>query len=236
MALWVSSAVLFVAFAVLEPRSHDPLVPVRLLRDRGFVAALVANGLVAVVWYSAFIYIPEYAQKVLGYSPLAAAAVLLPGMFLFAVLSPLSGRLYEKLGARALIASGMTGMTLAAVNLVVVEESWGFWGLLPGVLFLGTGAALAISSAGTAAVAAVDEAHAGSAGGLSFMFHLVVGATGVAIVTAIFASRAGGAATGADFVDGLHAGYLFGVAVAVAGIVNALLIRTSDERTTSGSA
>jgi len=234
IALWFGSAVLLVAFVVLEPRSHDPLIPPRLLRDRGFLAALLANGLVAVVWFSAFIYIPQYAQKALGYSPLAAAAVLLPGMVAFAVLSPLSGRFYERLGERALIAIGMAGMTLAALNLVIVEESWGFWGLLPGVLFLGTGAALAISSAGTAAVAAVDEAHAGSAGGLSFMFHLVVGATGVAIATAIFASHADGGATGAEFVDGLHAAYLFGVAVAVAGILNALLIRTSDERMKSG--
>lgn len=234
IALWASSATLFVAFAILEPRSPDPLISPRLLRDRGFVAALLANGLVAVVWFSAFIYIPQYAQKVLGYSPLLATVVLLPAMVVFAMLSPLAGRFYERLGPRTLVTIGQVGITLGALNLAIVHESWGFWGLLPGLLFLGTGAALTIPTAGTAAVGSVDEAHAGSAGGLSFMFHLVVGAIGVAIITAVFSTQASGTSTGAEFVEGLHAAYWFAVVVAVAGVLNARLIRTSNARMTSG--
>jgi DHA2 family methylenomycin A resistance protein-like MFS transporter len=230
IALWMISAVLFVAFLLWEPRSGDPLIPPELLRDRGFVAALLANGLVAVVWFSFFIYVPGYAQKALDYSPLLGAVALLPAMVTFAVLSPLGGRFYEVLGPRRLITIGYVATTLAALNMAIIEVSWGYWGLLPGLLLMGTGGALAISSAGTAAVAAVDEAHAGSAGGLSFMFHLVVGAAGVAIGTALFTTQASGVAVEAGFVDGFHVVFWFGAAVAAAGIVNARFIRTTNVR------
>jgi len=48
---------------------------------------------------------------------------------------------------------------------------------------------------------------------------VVVGAIGVVIFTAVFSTQASGTSTGAEFVEGLHAAYWFGAAVAAAGIL-----------------
>jgi hypothetical protein len=53
--------------------------------------------------------------------PRLATVELLPAMVVFAILPPLAGRFYERLGPRALITVGQGGMTLAALNLAIVR-------------------------------------------------------------------------------------------------------------------
>ncbi len=230
IALWAGALGLLAVFGVREPRSSDPLIPPALMRDRGFVAALLANGLITPAWFSFFVYVPQYLQKTLGYSPFEAGAGLLPAMAAFAIVSPIGGRFYARFGPRLLIGVGYAATAVAALNLAIVEPDWGYWGLLPGLLLVGAGAGMAIPSAGSAAVGAVDAEHSGAAGGLSFMFHLVIGAAGVAIGTALFASQVSESVVGDEFAVGMHAAMWFCAAVAVLGIANSRLVRTKDVR------
>jgi hypothetical protein len=219
-----------VLFFALEPRAVDPLIPPELAKDPGFVAALLANGLLVPVWFSVFLYIPQYLQKSLDTSALLGAVAIVPGMLVFAVFSPLSGRFYQALGPRVLIGTGYLAMILAGINFAIADPSWGYLGILPGILLVGLGAGAAIGSAGTAAVSAVDEQHSGLAGGLSFMVHLLFGAIGVAIATAVFTTQASLTATGDEFAEGMNAVFVFATIVAVIGLVNSYFIRTKDVR------
>lgn len=228
LALFVGSAALVVAFVLLEPRARDPLVPPRLMRDRSFVAALLANGLLVPVWFSAFLYIPQYLVKSLDFSAFLGAVGLVPAMTLFAILSPVSGRFYQALGPRRLIAIGYVATALAGLNFAIAQPEWGYAGVLPGMVLLGIGSGVAIASAGTAAVSAVPAEESGVAGGLSFMVHLVFGGIGVAIGTALFTVVASQDATGAEFAEGMNAVFAFAAIVAAVGIVNAFFI--SDDR------
>ncbi len=230
IALFAVAVLGVVAFFALEPRAVDPLVPPELGRDRGFVAALLANGLLVPVWFSTFLYLPQYLEKSLDTSALLGAVGIVPGMLVFAVLSPISGRFYRALGPRPLIGVGYVAFILAGLNFAVAQPGWGYLGVLPGLLLLGVGAGLAIASAGTAAVAAVDQQHSGLAGGLSFMVHLLFGSIGVAVATAIFTGVASLDATGDEFARGMNAVFAFATIVAVVGLINTYFIRTKDVR------
>ena len=67
-------------------------------------------------------------------------------------------------------------------------------------------------------------------GGLSFMVHLLFGAIGVAIATAVFTTQASLTATGDEFAEGMNAVFVFATIVAVIGLVNSYFIRTKDVR------
>ncbi|MCP4473815.1 MAG: hypothetical protein GY821_04470 [Gammaproteobacteria bacterium] len=114
--------------------------------------------------------------------------------------------------------------TLAAINFAIVQPHWHYWGLLPGLLLLGTGSALSIPTAGTAAVSSVDSSSTGLAGGLSFMVHLVFGAMGVATGTVFFSLAANQHATSAEFANGVNLVFIFGAVVAFLGIINSLFL------------
>jgi len=234
IGLLAASAVLFAVFPVVEARAKDPLLPPSLMRNREFLLTLSMNGLLIPALFIAFLYFPQYLQRTMGWSVLAAAFGVLPLMVLLAVGSVLGGRLYAPFGPKRLLLTGYSLVTLGAATIAVFKPSWGFAGLLPAMLLMGLGATLCVSTAGTAAVSAVPPARAGVAGGLSFMVHLCLGALGVAGATAIMnAATVGSTAAQADqaFAVGLRHAYWLATALAVIGIAAAAAI---DEKKLQG--
>ncbi|MEM7223342.1 MAG: MFS transporter [Pseudomonadota bacterium] len=187
LGLFAGAAVLFTLFPVIEARVRDPLMPPSMLRNGQFMIALAMNGLAVPGFFVFWIYLPQYFQNVLGWSVLEASLSIIPSMICIAVTSPIAGRLYDRIGPRSLLLFGYGLLTGALVVTVLVtgDTKTTYIELLPSILLVGIGSAVAVSASGPAAVAAVDPSRASLAGGLSFMVHLALGALGVAGATAI---------------------------------------------------
>ena len=185
VGLLLVAAALFNAFPAVEKRVAGPMVPPPMIRNRHFLRALAANGLIVPALFLLFLYIPQYLHKVQGWSVLKSALGTLPLMACLSVLSVTSGRFYNLIGPRRLISLGYGVTALGAIATILVSPAWGYAGLLPAMLLIGIGSGLTVGPSGTAAVSAVDPSRAGVAGALSFTAHLAMGAIGVATGTAI---------------------------------------------------
>jgi len=179
------SLVFFIAFPLAENRVVDPMVPPPLMRNRQFLMALSTNGLLVPSIFLGFLYFPQYFQKVLGWSVLEASFGMLPLMVLLAVGSIVCGRFYDSVGPRRLLLIGYLMIVFACAWVAALVPDWGYFALVPAMVLLGLGGAMAVGSAGTVAVSAVVPSRTGVAGGLSFTVHLACGAIGVAGGTAI---------------------------------------------------
>jgi MFS family permease len=167
IGLLVLSALLFVFFLFIETRVADPTVPVQLMRNREFLLTLSSNAFCVPAVFIAFLYFPQYLQKVL------------------AVGSAVAGNFYASLGPKRLMLLGYSMIALGSASVIIMEPSWGYFAILPALILIGGGATMSVSPAGTATVSAVAPARAGLAGGLAFMVHLAFGAIGVAAATAV---------------------------------------------------
>ena len=185
IALFVASAVLFAAFPFVENWVRDPMVPLAMMRNRNFVAALSMNGLIAPALFLLLLYVPQFLHKVSGWSVLWAAVGTLPLLGVLTTLSLTVGRFYMSVGPRRLLSIGHAIVVLGMAWTLFIRPEWGFWGLLPTLLLMGIGGGMVFAPAGTAAVNAADPSRAGLAGGLSYMFHLGLGAIGVGAGTAL---------------------------------------------------
>ena len=222
LGLVVLSFALFAVLPFVESRVKDPQVPPSLLRNRQFMLALSTNGLLIPTLFIAFLYFPQYLQRTMGWTVLESSIGMLPLMVLLSVGSVLGGRLYAPIGPKRLLLAGYTLVALAAVTIIFLEPSWGYFAILPAMLLMGVGGTLCVGTAGTAAVSAVPPARAGVAGGLSFMVHLAIGALGVAGATAIMNAETTGAAAaqmGEAFATGMSHAYWLATALAILGIV-----------------
>lgn len=88
ISLFVAGGIGMVIFILVELRAEEPLLPLRLFRSSVFTAANVAAFTVSMVMFGATIYIPVYAQGVLGVSATNSGLILLPlviGMILFGI-------------------------------------------------------------------------------------------------------------------------------------------------------
>jgi EmrB/QacA subfamily drug resistance transporter len=164
------------------------LIPPDVVRSRQFAAACVAIPLLAAGFFASLLYLPQYTQKLLGYSPLRAGVALLPLMLVYGVVSFVAGTLYNRLGAKLTTAAGAGLMASGLLLLSLIPGGSSYGGLVVGMVVFGAGLGLFLSSATTAGVTALDPSRASLGGGVLHMLHLTGGSIGLGLTTAVFTS------------------------------------------------
>lgn len=189
IVLVVAFVVLVGSFPFIERRMRgDALIPPDVARNRQFAAACVAIALLAPGFFALLLYLPQFMQKLLGYSPLSAGVGLLPMMLVYGTMSFLAGTLYQRLGAKSITAAGAAAMAMGLFLLSLVTSRSGYDAIVTGMALFGAGLGLFISSATTVAITAVDPSRASLAGGSLHMLQLMGGSIGLGLTTAIFTS------------------------------------------------
>ncbi|MEM9631695.1 MAG: MFS transporter [Pseudomonadota bacterium] len=190
LALFGGALVFFALFPFVESKVKDPMVPLQMMRNHQFVRTLSLNGLPAIVLFLCMLYLPQYMQKVFGWSIFWSSLGMLSLGIPISIMNVAVGNYYNSVGPRKLMAIGHVFLIICCVLMLLMKESWGYLGLMPVMITVAIGGGLAFGPAGTAAVNAVGPKRAGLAGGLSFMFHLGLGAIGIACATALMFSAA----------------------------------------------
>ena len=187
IGLFVLCAVLLVAFVIRERRAGDTaLVPREVMSNVPFRAVCLVTLLISAMFFAALFFLPQFQQKILGYTPLEAGLGLLPFMGMFAATSFVAGRFYDRLGPKIIVTSGAALLCVGGLLISFVSRESGLASLVPGMLILGVGAGLFYSSVTTAGVTALDPSRAGLAGGIVYMFQVAGGSIGLGLTTAIF--------------------------------------------------
>ncbi len=98
ISLFVIGGLGLVAFVLVEFKAEEPLLPLRLFRNSVFTSANIAAFSVSMVMFGATIYIPVYAQGVLGVSATNSGLILLPLMIGFILVGIGAGLLITRTG------------------------------------------------------------------------------------------------------------------------------------------
>jgi EmrB/QacA subfamily drug resistance transporter len=189
LASLIGSVVLLVAFLAIELRSTHPMLELALFRKPAFNGvSAVAFGLSAGM-FAMFLYITIYVQGVLGYSPLEAGVRFLPLTLLAFFVSPIAGKLSDRVPIRVLLGVGLAtvGVGLLLMHGLTADSDW--TALLGGFIVAGAGIGITNPGIGSAAIGVVPAAKAGMGSGINTTFRQVGIATGVAALGAIFQSR-----------------------------------------------
>ncbi|HZC70633.1 MAG TPA: MFS transporter [Jatrophihabitans sp.] len=221
------AVVLLAAFIAIEQRSAHPLVRLSILRTPGLARANVA-GLAVLGAYVAFQFLTTlYLQQSRGYSALETALAFLPGGLVVAIGAPNMSPVIDRFGPRRVLAAGLAVFTVGYALFLRIGDGFSYPSvLLPTMVLIGIGFALAFPSLNAAATAGVADEEQGLASGLVNTSFQIGGAIVLAVVTAIVA---GG--DGATSADGLPDGYLAGLGVITAIVVFAFVLVTAQRRT-----
>jgi EmrB/QacA subfamily drug resistance transporter len=187
LGLFAACALLLVAFSFIERRAGArALVPREVMSNPAFRAACLATLLMSAVFFVVLLYLPQFMQKILDYSPLEAGAGLLPLMGVFAITSFAAGPLYERIGAKPAVSAGAACLALGTFLISLIGPDSGWVALVPGMVVTGMGIGLFYSSITTAAVTALDPSRASLAGGIVYMFQVAGGSVGLGLTTTVF--------------------------------------------------
>jgi EmrB/QacA subfamily drug resistance transporter len=216
LGLLVLSAALLIAFVPIERRAgKSALVPREVMANESFRASCLAILLMSATFFAALLYLPQFMEHSLGYSPLEAGVGLLPFLATFAAVSFIAGPLYERLGAKLLATVGAGCIAVAPLIFSLVASRSSYASLIPGMVVLGIGIGSFYPTATTAGVTSVDESQTSLAGGIVYMFQIAGGSIGLGLTTTVFSAQP-------SFVDGIEAAFRLDAALSLAGFQVAL--------------
>ncbi len=205
-------------FLPLERRAgRHALIPREVISNRDFAASCVAILCMSATFFAALLYLPQFMETELGFSPLEAGLGMLPALATFACVSFVAGPLFTRLGAKRLAVIGAGCITLAALLFSLVGGDAGFGDLVPGMVVLGIGIGCFYPTATTAGVTSVDESQTSLAGGIIYMFQIAGGSIGLGLTTTIFSSFI------PPFIDGFQAAFRLDAGIALVGLVVAAI-------------
>ncbi len=221
LVMMVVGLLLLAVFAFVERRTGAAaLVPRRVTASVQFTSAVLSVMAMSVVFFAVLVFVPQLAEKDQGWSALEAGAGLLPLMLLFAGVSFLAGRLYNRLGARVVVSSGAACLTLGVLWLAfTIGSSYAL--LVPGLVVMGTGVGLYYSAITTAAVTAVPASDNSLAGGIVYMAQIAGGSIGIGLNTAIVLSAN-------TLADGIRTAFFVDAALGLVGTVVAVALIRGD--------
>lgn len=98
VALLAGAAVLLSVFVVWERRAAEPIMPLSLFRNRTFAASQIALFATGAGMFGTIIFIPLFAQGVLGASATSSGAILTPLMLALIAASVISGQIVSRTG------------------------------------------------------------------------------------------------------------------------------------------
>jgi MFS family permease len=228
--LFGGAIVLLGGFIAWEARTAEPLMPFSIFRLRTVVGANVAGLILGTALFAMFLVLTLYMQQVLGYSAMKTGVAYLAVAGTAIVWSGLAAQLVTKVGVKPVLVAGMSFLSIGLIYFTQVSTGGSYLGdLLPGFLLISIGMGFSFVPISIAALAGVQPAEAGLASGLINTSQQIGGALGIAVLSAVAASAtesslASGDAVPAAMTDGFQAAFIGAAAVALVGILVALVV------------
>lgn len=114
-------------FIVRQCRLEKPFLDVKILSNRDYAVSVISSMVLYLVMMGSSVMMPLYVQSVMGYSAVVSGLVTLPGSVATAVVSPLAGRLYDKMGIKKIFVAGAAILVISNIGMYFLTMSMPLW-------------------------------------------------------------------------------------------------------------
>jgi EmrB/QacA subfamily drug resistance transporter len=219
----VAGAALIGAFLGWERRARNPMLPLKLFRDRGFSSANAVSFFMYAGLFGAVFLMAQFLQTALGYSPLGAGIRLLPWTVTPMLIGPVAGALADRYGNRPFMVLGLALQAIGYAWIALIATTDVSY-LELGVAFTvtGVGTSFTFPTVANAVLGSVPLSEAGVASGTNSSMRELGGVFGVAVLASVFIHN-GGYGSPQLFVDGFTKALAVAAGLSAFGLVAALL-------------
>jgi EmrB/QacA subfamily drug resistance transporter len=241
-----ASLALLGGFLLLESRLANPIMPLRILRQRMLMGSSLVRGLLITGMFSAFFLGALYLERVLGYDAIDTGLAFLPLTFSIAAMSMgISARAVQRFGALQTLMAGLAGIVIGLLLLAIqgLHASY-FPGLFFAFLTLGLGAGASFLPLLTMGMSDSAPRDAGLASGIINVSVQLFGAIGLATLGTIATDHtnslsASGDSLASALTGGYHLAYLVAAVCVGLGVLAAFLVlrppAIAQQETVSGA-
>lgn len=173
-------------FCLRQIKSVDPLLNLSVFKNKMFTLTSIINVFVTMVMYADLILLPIYLQTGRGFTAFEAGLLLLPGAVINAFLSPVTGKIYDKYGAKPLFITGLLFVIASMWAVTDLSESTTYLYVMMRTIVLRIGLSCITMPLNTAGLNALPK-HLGTHGSaVNNTVRQLAGAIGTAVVVTVY--------------------------------------------------
>jgi MFS family permease len=105
-----------IILVIVELKVKDPMIQLRVFKNYQFNMSLIIVSIVSVSMFAGIFFLPLYLQDIRGFSSVRTGLFMTPAALASAVIMPISGRLFDRIGARPLGIAGLAIVSLATLG------------------------------------------------------------------------------------------------------------------------
>lgn len=182
----VGGLLVTILFCHRQIKATEPLLNLNVFKFKIFTMTTVVNIAITILMYADLILLPIYLQDGRGFTALEAGLLLLPGAIINAMLSPVTGKLFDRFGAKPLfiLGTGLIAISMFVVIDLSTETTTAY--ILVRTILLRIGLAFITMPLNTAALNALPRELASHGSAINNTVRQLAGAIGTAVIMTIY--------------------------------------------------
>lgn len=230
ITLIVAAVILFL-FIYRQFKLKTPLLEFRVFKYRGFTISMVVVSLMFMLFIGNLTILPIYMQTMMNWSSLESGLILLPGGLVMGLLSPVTGRLYDKIGGKILSFVGMITIMIGSLLIAQAGVDTGRLYVIISFAVVMLGNSMIMTPMTTSALNALPQSYISHGTAMNNTIRQISAAIGTGILVTLMTTLSqsitlDGVPQG---IAGLNVTYYIVAAVALCGAILALF---NEKRTT----
>ncbi|WP_379127636.1 DHA2 family efflux MFS transporter permease subunit [Paenibacillus sp. sgz500958] len=189
IACLILGMVALVLFVVRELTTSKPLLEFRIFRYNMYTLTTIINIIVTMAMYSGMILLPIYLQTIRGFTPMESGLMLLPGAILMGAMSPVTGIIFDKIGARWLSVIGLIITAITTWEFSQITDSTTFTHLILTYTARMFGMSMLMMPIVTAGLNQLPQRLSSHGTAMSNTLRTVGGALGMALFVSLMTNR-----------------------------------------------
>ncbi|SDX52271.1 MDR family MFS transporter [Paenibacillus sp. CF384] len=225
--------VALIVFIFVELRQEQPLLELKVFKSSDFTRGIILTWIVQLALFGAMLIVPLYLQSVKHYTALETGWILMPQAICAGIGMPISGRLFDKIGARPLAFGGLAVVSAALFILSTVSVDTSLWLIIVSICMMGLGMGFSMMPLNTHVLNSAPRRLVSRVTPLTTAAQQVVVSFAVAgltgYLTSQITSHSASAGQGANpltaVVEGYGDTFFLSACIATAGVLLSLILR-----------
>lgn len=221
-----------VTFILRQLRMTHPMLEFRVFKYSIFPLAIVIGMIVFMGLIGVETLIPLYMQDIRDYTALQAGIVLLPGALITGIMSPITGRIFDRIGVRWLAITGMAITTIGSFGFINLDTSTSltYLTVMYGVRMFGL--SMVMMPIATAALNQLPMHLIAHGAAMDNTLRQIAASVGTAILVTVMTTTTTSVSQGTSVLEaeiqGANISFMVVTALSLVGLVIAIFIKNSD--------
>ncbi|PGZ06250.1 MFS transporter [Bacillus cereus] len=182
----ITGIIVTTLFCLRQIKSNDPLLNLSVFKYKIFTLTSVINILITMIMYADLILLPIYLQNGRGFTAFESGLLLLPGAVINAFLSPITGKMFDKYGAKPLFITGLIFIIISMWGVIDLTESTTYMYLMVRTIILRIGLSFISMPLNTAGLNALPRELGSHGSAVNNTIRQLAGAIGTAVIITVY--------------------------------------------------